>query len=51
MLDLVDPALDWVGLARSMGVEAARADDADGFARLLQAALARPGPFLIEALI
>jgi acetolactate synthase-1/2/3 large subunit len=49
MLDLDDPALDWVSLARGMGVEAARADDASTFNDLLASALARRGPFLIEA--
>lgn len=51
MLDLDDPALDWVRMAEGMGVEAARAETAEGFADLLAAAMARPGPFLIEALI
>ena len=51
MLDLDDPALDWVQLARGMGVEAARADTADVFGDLLTTALARRGPFLIEAVI
>ncbi|WP_395541511.1 acetolactate synthase large subunit [Neotabrizicola sp. sgz301269] len=51
MLDLDDPALDWVGLARAMGVEAARADTAEAFCELLRAALTRKGPFLIEAVI
>src|SRR5690606_40666952 len=31
MLDLDTPALDWVSMARAMGVEAARADDASTF--------------------
>lgn len=51
MLDIDNPALDWVGLANAMGVEAARADTAEGFASLLRSACARKGPFLIEALI
>ena len=51
MLDLDDPALDWVGMARAMGVEAARADTAEAFNDLLRAALSRKGPFLIEAVI
>ncbi|MCA0919798.1 acetolactate synthase large subunit [Pseudooceanicola nanhaiensis] len=51
MLDLDDPALNWVQMANGMGVEAARADTAEGFADLLSAALSRPGPFLIEAMI
>ncbi|MGE0796838.1 MAG: acetolactate synthase large subunit [Lautropia sp.] len=51
MLDLVDPALDWVRLANGLGVEAARASDAAGFNDLLRGALRQRGPFLIEALI
>jgi acetolactate synthase-1/2/3 large subunit len=51
MLDLVDPALDWVHLAMGLGVEAARANDAAQFNDLLRQAVARRGPFLIEAVI
>ena len=51
MLDLVDPALDWVHLAMGLGVEAARANDAAQFNDLLRQAVVRRGPFLIEAVI
>jgi acetolactate synthase-1/2/3 large subunit len=51
MLNLDDPALDWVQLAGGMGVEAARAETAEAFADLLAAACRRKGPFLIEAMI
>ena len=51
MLDLDDPALDWVRLANGMGVEAARADTCEAFHDLLRAALSRKGPFLIEAVL
>ncbi|MCV0397187.1 MAG: acetolactate synthase large subunit [Rhizobiaceae bacterium] len=51
MLEIDDPALDWCSLARGMGVEAARAETADEFVRLLDAGLARTGPFLIEAMV
>ncbi|SIQ09522.1 MULTISPECIES: acetolactate synthase large subunit [unclassified Bosea (in: a-proteobacteria)] len=51
MLNLDEPALDWVQMARGMGVEAARATTAEEFADLFRAALARKGPFLIEAVI
>jgi acetolactate synthase-1/2/3 large subunit len=51
MLDLDDPALDWVRIATGMGVEAARAETVAGFHDLLGAACARSGPFLIEAVI
>jgi acetolactate synthase-1/2/3 large subunit len=51
MLDLVEPAIDWVHLAMGLGVEAARANDAAQFNDLLRHAVARRGPFLIEAVI
>lgn len=51
MLDLVNPTLDWVSLAKGMGVEAARATTAEEFADLFASATARKGPFLIEAMI
>lgn len=51
MLDLDDPALDWVSIANGMGVEAARADTAEAFSDLLRSAMARKGPFLIEAVV
>ena len=51
MLDLDNPSLDWVHLARGMGVEAVRVDTVEDFTRALQGAFARKGPYLIEALI
>ncbi|PWJ86166.1 acetolactate synthase-1/2/3 large subunit [Pseudaminobacter salicylatoxidans] len=51
MLDLDNPALDWVGMANAMGVEAARAETAERFADILSSACGRNGPFLIEAII
>ncbi|MEZ5797576.1 MAG: acetolactate synthase large subunit [Paracoccaceae bacterium] len=51
MLDLDDPALNWVGLAQAMGVEAARAETVADLADPVQSACARKGPFLIEAVI
>ncbi|NDV89162.1 acetolactate synthase large subunit [Aurantimonas aggregata] len=51
MLDLDKPALDWVSLARGMGVEAARAETVAGFTALLRSALSAKGPFLIEAVL
>ncbi|MFZ7197033.1 acetolactate synthase large subunit, partial [Bordetella avium] len=51
MLDLVDPKLDWVSLARGMGVEAVRVDTVESFAQALQTGLKHRGPFLIEAVI
>ena len=51
MLDLGNPDLDWVRLANSMGVEAARADTMEAFAGLFSQANARPGPFVIELVV
>jgi acetolactate synthase-1/2/3 large subunit len=51
MMDIDDPALDWVALARGMGVEGGRAETCEDFARLLEIGLARRGPFLIEAVM
>ena len=51
LMELERPALDWVSLATGMGVEAARADGCEALDRLLEAALTRPGPFLIEAVL
>jgi acetolactate synthase-1/2/3 large subunit len=51
MMDLGNPDLNWPLMARSMGVEAASADTAEGFADLLAHSLKRPGPFLIELLV
>lgn len=49
MLNLDQPALDWVSLARGFGVEAAAATSCEAFADLFDTALSRRGPFLIEA--
>jgi len=51
MLDLGNPDINWPQLANSMGVEAARTDNCEGFNDLLASSLKRPGPFLIELLI
>ena len=51
MLDLHDPVLDWVSLARGMGVEASRASTAEEFAAQFSSAMAGRGPRLIEAVI
>lgn len=49
--DLTDPVLDWVLLAKGMGVEAARVATAQEFADVFAGALKRRGPFLIEAVL
>jgi len=51
MLTLDRPHLDWVALARGHGVEAARAETLEEFARQLRGAFARKGPYLIELVI
>jgi acetolactate synthase-1/2/3 large subunit len=51
MLDLDRPDLDWVSLARGMGVPATRAAELGEFAAQLRASLAQPGPSLIELVL
>ncbi len=51
MLELDDPHLDWVHLAKGMGVEGVRVDTAASFRTAFEASLRQPGPFLIEAVI
>jgi len=51
MMSLDNPPLDWVSLAKGMGIEAVVTDDAADFTRMLGRGIATPGPFLIEALI
>jgi acetolactate synthase-1/2/3 large subunit len=49
MIDLTNPAPDWVRLAGGLGVEATRAETADDFIREFAAAMRERGPRLIEA--
>ena len=51
MLSLDNPALDWVSLARGMGVPGLRAKSAEAFSAAVRAGLSENGPFLIEAVI
>ncbi|GHH01466.1 acetolactate synthase large subunit [Pseudodonghicola xiamenensis] len=51
MLSLDRPTLDWVSLARGMGVEATRVEDTAQLALALDAGLEAPGPVLIEAVM
>jgi acetolactate synthase-1/2/3 large subunit len=51
MLDLSNPDLDFVAIARGFGVPATRATTADEFATQLARTLAEPGPALIEAMV
>jgi acetolactate synthase-1/2/3 large subunit len=49
MLDLDRPALDFVALARGMGVPGRRVEEAGALVSAIADAAAEPGPFLIEA--
>jgi acetolactate synthase-1/2/3 large subunit len=51
MLDLHRPDLDFVSLARGMGVTATRATTAEEFNDQLAHALATPGPSVVEAMV
>ena len=51
MLDLHGPELDFVALARGMGVAAERPADSEAFTVALERAIAEPGPHLIEAVL
>jgi acetolactate synthase-1/2/3 large subunit len=51
MLDLGRPSIDFVHLARGLGLQAARAETAEEFADELGRALSVPGPSLVEAVI
>jgi acetolactate synthase I/II/III large subunit len=51
MLSLRRPDLDWVGLARGMGVEATRAVDCEQLIKALNAGLRSAGPSLIEVVL
>jgi acetolactate synthase-1/2/3 large subunit len=51
MLSLTNPDLDFVSLARGMGVPAARAESADDLVDHLRRALSTPGPSLVEACV
>jgi acetolactate synthase-1/2/3 large subunit len=48
MLEIGNPALDWVALAKAQGVDAARVRNLDEFDAELGRSLASPGPKLIE---
>jgi acetolactate synthase-1/2/3 large subunit len=50
-LDLSRPNLDFVALARGMGVPGVRCDTVEDFSRAFARAMAEPGPHLIEAMI
>jgi acetolactate synthase I/II/III large subunit len=51
LMNLTNPALDWVGLSRGMGIPAASVTTAEELTREFKAALKESGPHLIEAVL
>jgi acetolactate synthase I/II/III large subunit len=51
LLDLGDPAIDWVSLAKGLGVPAVRCTTAEAFDAAFAAAMSHRGPMFIEAAI
>jgi acetolactate synthase-1/2/3 large subunit len=51
MMELDRPALDWVSMARGMGVEAGRAATVEELGRQLEAGLRSQGPYLIDLIL
>jgi acetolactate synthase-1/2/3 large subunit len=51
LFDLTNPNLEWVDLAKGMGVHATQAKTAERLVEQLEAAIHTPGPHLIEAMI
>jgi acetolactate synthase I/II/III large subunit len=51
MMELDRPALDWVGLARAMGVEAEHATTVEELERQFAASLRSEGPYLIDLVL
>jgi acetolactate synthase-1/2/3 large subunit len=51
LMGLTHPAIDWVSLAKGMGVPGARVETAEDLTRELERALAEAGPQLIEAIL
>src|SRR3989449_1241250 len=50
-MDLVEPEIDYTGLARSLGVRAERVEKPGELAAVLAACLAHPGPTLVDVAI
>jgi acetolactate synthase-1/2/3 large subunit len=51
LLDINRPDIDWVALAKGLGVDATRVSTAEAFDDVLAAAMKRRGPMLIEAVM
>ena len=48
LLDIDNPEINWVSLAKSFGVDAVRVDSMDAFSSAIDAGYATQGPYLIE---
>ncbi|MDO8900971.1 MAG: acetolactate synthase large subunit [Phenylobacterium sp.] len=51
LLDLGDPKIDWVSMAKAMGLPAVRCDTAESFETVFAGAMRQTGPMFIEAAI
>lgn len=51
MLTMADPEVNWVDLARGLGVDGARVHTCSALLQVLRSAISNRGPFLIEARI
>ncbi|HWF76594.1 MAG TPA: acetolactate synthase large subunit [Caulobacteraceae bacterium] len=51
LLELGNPSIDWVSLAKGLGVPAVRCETAETFDAAFARAMAEPGPRLIEAVV
>jgi acetolactate synthase-1/2/3 large subunit len=51
LLELGDPAIDWVSLAKGLGVPAVRCQTAEAFDAAFARSMAEPGPSFIEAVV
>ena len=51
MLNLDNPEMNFATMAESMGVEGTRVDSADEFSKVLEGAINKSGPHLIEVLV
>ena len=51
LLDLGDPRIDWVSMAKAMGLPAVRCETAESFETAFAAAMRQTGPMFIEAAI
>jgi acetolactate synthase-1/2/3 large subunit len=51
MLSLDDPPLDWVAIAKGMGVEGVRCETGEAFEEAVKRGMEMDMPFLIEAVV